>query len=435
MAQAFAFMHPNLALAAGDQNVIVLSAAERLASGLDNSANGTTHVAVDSSAAEVTGPGQITRLSCENHRQPRSAPSGVPRTESAVFPNPVSDPGSPMHIRLYMAAQDTAVMTFRSAAAVLGQPDPLVTAMQADSDPDVIKNIADNVRRRKDELQAAHDDLYSGIGTLMTAWRGQRHDKWTSHANDALMYYQPTGIRRPSWGDPGGRAKLGVLALTDKTAKAAGSVATDLDTATKGVADDLIASAQRAKEASLHVLDGTATPEEIALVIAEVNAVANSVGQFNNKVSQITDKYLIKPNLDSTLPFDESNDQAGPSNTLHIDDNEFAQGLEKLDSSAALAAMARDGFNALMGITSTGGRSPFGEGASALYLATTWMTTVTSRRDECAQLYFVTVRLRDSAEEARREFHQVDQNIANMFNAIYGPGRGGANTSTPSPVS
>ena len=95
--------------------------------------------------------------------------------------------------------------------------------------------------------------------------------------------------------------------------------------------------------------------------------------------------------------------------------------------------MASDGFNGIMGITSTGGRSPFGDSPPAVALQATWMNTVASRGEESTRLHDVTLRLKESAEQAWNEFHEVDQRNADMFNEIhnqrfngdYGPTGGG----------
>ncbi|MFC0438019.1 hypothetical protein [Kutzneria buriramensis] len=324
-----------------------------------------------------------------------------------VPPGPA--PGPAMHARLTIAAEDAAVVLLQEAAAILCLVDPVQTAMRADSDPGAIGDIAANVGRRKSELDEAHNDLVSAVGILMRAWRGQRHDNWNSHANDALEYYQPAGL---------GRGKPGVLARTDKSAKAASSIGNDLDKATSAVADGLIARATEAQAASQAVVSGAATDEDVAEVTMAVNAVVDSVRDFGAKVEQMTDKYLVAPNLDSTLPFPQPSGDAGPASVLYIDDEEFAKGVEKLDSSAALAGMASEGLNAVTGITSTGGRSPFGDSPSAILLEATWMMTVTSRSEEAGRLRDVTLRLKESAEQAWQEFHEVDRRNAETFDGI-----------------
>ncbi|GAB3888709.1 hypothetical protein ACFQ1S_18305 [Kibdelosporangium lantanae] len=174
---------------------------------------------------------------------------------------------------------------------------------------------------------------------MRRAWRGQRHDNWAIHANDVLEYYQPAGL---------GRGKRGVLEWTRKTGKAAGSIKSDLDNATKAVADDLINRATLAEQSSQAVVERRAIEADIAEVTAAVGDVTTEVMEFRAKAGQMTDEYLIAPELDDTLPFAGRNDQVGPRNELYVSDADFGKGLEKLSSSAALAGIARDGFYQIM---------------------------------------------------------------------------------------
>jgi uncharacterized protein YukE len=315
-----------------------------------------------------------------------------------------------MHSMLQMAAEDVAVLDFQAAAEILGLfPGPLRMAIsQTDTDPGAIEDIAAAVARPKIELEEGYRDLNSAVAILLEAWKGERHDNWAKHASAVLDYYQPNGVRR----------KPGVLKWVDKTAKAARSLTKRLDKATGAVGKHLIGRAAAVHPSSLAVLAGTATPEDVALVTQAVNDVATSVAEFQDRVGQLRADYLIKPELAAPLPFNDSFDRADPAKELHIEDDDFDRGLEKLESSMILAAVARQKFVESMSITSTYGRSPFGNGPAGAELTETWAQTVSSRAEESTVLNDRTRDLKESAERAQKEFHRVDRQAAEKLSRL-----------------
>lgn len=329
-------------------------------------------------------------------------------------------PNVPMHPRMVYASENAAVITLSEAAGMLAppEPDPLNTiALQADTDPAVIKTMANEMTNGSNRLNEGSSYLYDAIRIMATAWKGRRATTWKTQAGRVMDYYKPSGrLFR--------RSKPGVWALADQTARATAAIGTDLDLATIVAANALLAFADRVYLSSVAVTNRNATLEDEHNVRLAVAAIQNSLTEFDQAVTEIAQQRLIDPNLLDLLPFsDEGAGQPNDpteDNLLRIQFTDFDEGLAKLDMATTQASLAGEDFTDAGKITSLNGQSPFGASPTAIVaLQLNWAMAVASRTSEAEQLMTQTQQLKAAAAQAKEDYLQVEERTTDSFKMIY----------------
>lgn len=329
-------------------------------------------------------------------------------------------PNVPMHPRMVYASENAAVITLSEAAGLLNppEPDPLnVIALQADTDPAVIRKISDELTNGSTRLNNGYSYFDGALRIMVMAWKGRRATTWKTQAGRVLDYYKPSGrLFR--------RSKPGACELAEKTAEATAAIGNDLDLATIVTANALLAFADRVYLSSVAVTNGNATLEDEHNVRLAVAAVQNSLTEFDAAVTEIAKQRLITTNLLDMLPFAEQgagapNDPT-EDNLLRIQFPEFEDALTKLDMATTQASLAGEDLTDAGQITSLNGQSPFGASPTAIAaLQMNWAIAVASRASEAEQIMTQTQQLKAAAAQAKEDYLQVEDRTADSFRVIY----------------